>query len=218
MHKSFKYISATLMIVAALTACGSGSSENDTGNGNNATDSLAALPIESLSAAEQESLLYMREEEKLAHDVYVRLDAMWGASTQTFSNISASETKHTEAVRQLLLRYNVPDIAASLAAGTFNNAKLQDLYTQLVSNGTASLTEALKVGATIEEIDMVDIQAQLAHVDNQDIRVVYENLLKGSRNHLRAFVKNLLNQGVTYVPQYMNATEYEAIINSPTEN
>jgi hypothetical protein len=217
MHKSLKYLSATLMIVAALTACGSGSSENDTGSGYNVTDILASLPIESLSTAEQASLLYMREEEKLAHDVYVRLDALWGGGTQTFGNISASETTHTEAVRQLLLRYNVPDVAASLAAGVFNNAKLQDMYTQLVSNGSVSLIEALKVGATIEEIDMVDIQAHLANVDNQDIRVVYENLLKGSRNHLRAFVKNLLKQGVVYVPQYMNATDYQAIINSETE-
>lgn len=217
MHKNVKYISATLMIVAALTACGGGNSENDTGSGNNVSDTLASLPIESLSAAEQASLLYMREEEKLAHDVYVRLDAMWGGSTQTFGNISASEATHTEAVRQLLLRYNVPDVAASLAAGVFNNTKLQDMYAQLVSNGSVSLIEALKVGATIEEIDMVDIQAHLSNVDNQDIRVVYENLLKGSRNHLRAFVKNLLNQGVTYVPQYMDATDYQAIVNSETE-
>jgi hypothetical protein len=179
--------------------------------------SLAALPIETLSVAEQASLAFMREEEKLAHDVYAKLDTQWGASTRVFGNIANSEATHSEAVRQLLLRYSLVDPAATLAAGLFQNTTLQGLYTQLVASGAVTLIEALKVGAAIEEIDMLDINTALLNIDNQDIRLVYDSLLKGSRNHLRSFVSNLSIQGVTYVPQYMDALAYAAIISTPIE-
>lgn len=179
--------------------------------------SLAALPIETLSVAEQASLAFMREEEKLAHDVYAQMDARWGASTRVFGNIANSEATHAEAVRQLLLRYSLVDPAATLAAGLFQNTTLQGLYTQLAASGAVSLIEALKVGAAIEEIDMIDINTALLNIDNQDIRLVYDSLLKGSRNHLRSFVSNLSNQGVTYVPQYMAEADYLAIVTTPKE-
>lgn len=179
--------------------------------------SLATLPIEALSAAEQTSLAWMREEEKLAHDVYAQMDAKWGAYTRAFGNIATSESTHTEAIRQLLLRYSLSDPAATLAAGVFQNATLQGLHLQLVATGNASVVDALKVGAAVEEIDIVDLNAALLYVDNQDIRLVYTNLHKGSRNHLRAFVGMLHNLGVTYVPQYMDPATYTAMISTATE-
>ncbi len=164
--------------------------------------SLAALPIETLSVAEQASLAFMREEEKLAHDVYAQMDTRWAASTRVFGNIANSEATHTEAVRQLLLRYSLVDPAATLAAGLFQNSTLQALYTQLATAGAISLIEALKVGAAIEEIDMIDINTALLNIDNQDIRLIYDTLL---------------NQGVTYVPQYMDALAYAVIVSTPIE-
>jgi hypothetical protein len=91
------------------------------------------------------------------------------------------------------------------------------LYTQLEATGAISLIESLKVGAAIEEIDMIDINKAVLSIDNQDILLVYQNLLKGSRNHLRSFVSNLSIQGVTYVPQYMPLADYQAIVGTPVE-
>jgi hypothetical protein len=179
--------------------------------------SLAALPLEALSVAEKDSLAFMREEEKLAHDVYALLDVRWGTSIRAFGSIANSEATHAEAVRQLLLRYSLIDPAANLAAGLFQNTILQGLYTQLAAAGAISLIDALKVGAAIEEIDMIDINKALLGIDNQDIVLVYQNLLKGSRNHLRSFVSNLALQGVTYVPQYMTVADYQLIITTPME-
>jgi hypothetical protein len=211
-------------VTLALVGCGGG---DNVGSGSNVTGletssaaltaTLATLPVETLSAAEQESLAFMREEEKLAHDVYFQLDGLWRGYTKVFGNIANSEASHTESVRQLLVRYSLPDPTATLAAGVFQNTALQTLYTQLVAAGSVSLVEGLKVGAAIEEIDMIDINKALLGVDNQDIMLVYQNLLKGSRNHLRSFVSNLANQGVTYVPQYMALAEYLVIVNSPME-
>ena len=225
-------LAAALFTALALTACGGGDDTSAPGghggpplvvdaDGNSTFDStalgasLAALPTETLSAAEQSSLTYMREEEKLAGDVYNSLYAAWGQ--RVFTNIARSESTHTEAVRQLLLRYNLPDPAAKLGAGVYANTTLQGLYTQLVAAGSVSLIEGLKVGAAIEELDMLDINTHLKTVDNQDIHLVYGNLLKGSRNHLRSFYKTLVQQGGTYSAQYLTQAEFDAIVNSPTE-
>ena len=212
-------------VALALVGCGGGG--GDVGIADNTTGlatssaaliaTLATLPIEDLSVAEQESLAFMREEEKLAHDVYIQLDSLWRGYTRVFGNIANSEASHTESVRQLLVRYSLPDPTATLAAGVFQNTTLQNLYTQLVGAGSVSLVDGLKVGAAIEEIDMIDLNKALLETDNQDITLVYQNLLKGSRNHLRSFVSNLAKQGVTYVPQYMAEVDYLAIVTTPME-
>ncbi len=233
MKKYLTRHTVVLLSLAFLGACGGG----DTGgpmagggppfvvdaNGNSSFSgpalglSLAALPVEALSVAEKESLAFMREEEKLAHDVYAQLDVRWGANTRVFGNIAKSEVTHAEAVRQLLLRYSLADPAATLAAGTFQNTVLQGLYAQLTATGAISVIDAWKVGAAIEEIDMVDINRALPGIDNQDIVLVYQSLLKGSRNHLRSFVSNLAILGVVYVPQYMPLADYQAIVSTPME-
>lgn len=229
--RTLTHIATAVFTALALTACGGGDDSGSGGNGGpplvvdadgNSTFSsstlgtaLAALPTEALNTTEQTSLVYMREEEKLAGDVYARLYAAWGL--KVFANISNSESTHTEAVRQLLVRYSVADPAANLGAGVYANATLQGLYAQLVAAGSVSLVEALKVGATIEELDMLDIHTHLASVDNQDIKLVYDNLLKGSRNHLRSFYKTLLQQGGSYTAQYLTQAEFDAIVNSGME-
>lgn len=226
-------LSLALAAALSLTACGGGDSPAPGGNGGppmivdadgvstfNATAlgaALTALPVEILSAEEQATLIYMREEEKLAHDVYAQFNTLYSGSTRVFGNIATSELTHTESIRQLLVRYSLADPAATTAPGVFQNATLQGLYTQLVAAGSVSYVEGLKVGAAIEELDMIDINTAMLQVDNQDIRLVYENLLKGSRNHLRSFVKTLANQGVTYLPQYMAVADYNAIVTTAIE-
>jgi hypothetical protein len=169
-----------------------------------------------LSEEEAAALLYMREEEKLARDVYTALYEQWGASV--FQTIASSEQAHMDSILTLLERYSLTD-PASTQAGVFTNPDLQALYTQLVATGSQSLADALKVGGAIEEIDILDLDERLAVTDNADIQQVFNSLLKGSYNHLRAFSTNLLNQvGETYVPQYMTAEQYQEILASSGGN
>ncbi|MEA3327985.1 MAG: DUF2202 domain-containing protein [Chloroflexota bacterium] len=182
------------------------------------TDKKESLPSESnsinssgLSDAEINSLVFMREEEKLARDVYLALYDLWGL--QIFQNIANSEQTHTDAVANLLDRYDIPDPADTSPAGVFVNSDLQSLYDELTETGAQSLRNALKVGAAIEEIDILDLQEYLGIIEEQAIRQVYENLLKGSENHLRAFTSTLEKQtGEIYQPQYMTQDAYNAIV------
>lgn len=175
-------------------------------------ETIASLPVEELSEEEIEGLIWMREEEKLARDVYITLYAKYGI--KVFTNISSSEQTHTDAIKLLLDKYALTDPVQSDIVGVFTNQDLQSLYNQLITTGNVSDIEALKVGAVIEEIDILDLEANLLPVDNQDIAFVYNNLTKGSENHLRAFVKNLSMRGVTYSPVYLDIETYNAIINN----
>jgi hypothetical protein len=179
-------------------------------------DRLSQLPLESVSDAEAANLQFLREEEKLARDVYRTLSETW--PVRALDNISSSEETHTTAVRLLLDRYDLPDPAAGRPPGTFANAELQALHDSLVAAGQESEIEALKVGAVVEEIDIMDLRDALAtFVDNEDITLVYENLAKGSRNHLRAYVWTLSQRGITYEPQYLAPSDYQSIIESEME-
>lgn len=178
---------------------------------------LANLPLESLSADETAGIRWMREEERLARDVYDALYLQYGR--QVFDNISNSEQSHMDAVLTLIERYELEDPGADLQTGEFAFDDLQSLYDELIAEGDVSLIAALQVGALIEEVDIVDLQKQLEEVvDNQDVTAVYDHLLRGSRNHLRAFVNNLTQQGVTYEPQVLDSAAYHTIVSSGMES
>ena len=157
------------------------------------------------------SLAYMREEEQLAHDVYAVSATLW--PQPIFANITDSEATHSAAIKVLLDRYQQPDPLAGLPNGTFKTPAFQALYDSYVAASRVSLVEALTVGVEIEELDIRDITAQKAGIDNADILMVYDNLLSASRSHLAAFMKVLTQQGGTYVPKYITQAEFDAIVN-----
>lgn len=149
---------------------------------------IAAAP---LSTEEKTSLIFMREEEKLARDVYAAFSALY-PNNRIFKNIAASEQRHMDAIKVLLDRYGIPD-PASDTLGVFKNPDIQALYNELIAKGD-SLTGALEAGVIIEETDIEDLDDALLDVKHNDIRTVYLNLLNGSYNHLDAFESALARQ------------------------
>jgi hypothetical protein len=174
---------------------------------------IASVPKQALDATEAAELNYMREEEKLARDVYIKLYSKW--ATRIFGNISQSEQRHCDALKLLLDRYGLEDPAANKAVGVFQNSGLQTLYTDLVAQGEASLSAALRVGATIEDLDIRDLEKALAATDNNDLKIVYQNLQRGSRNHMQTFISQLEAQGESYAAQYISAATLAEILSSP---
>lgn len=172
---------------------------------------LESVELTTLSDAEIDGILFMREEEKLARDVYQVLYDEW--EHRVFQNIAGSEQAHMDAVGVLIQRYNLEDPIVGNEIGAFTDAELQSLYDQLVGQGSESLAAALRVGAAVEEIDILDLEELIAETEAIDVTTVYENLLRGSRNHLRAFVSVLEREtGETYVPQHLTEAAYEEIM------
>jgi hypothetical protein len=172
-----------------------------------------ATLVTALTQDEIDGLVWMREEEKLARDVYLAMYDLWGRPV--FSNIASSEQTHMDAVLQLLDRHGIEDPAADTLEGGFTNPDLQNVYDELVAQGSRSLEAALTVGATIEDLDIADLRERAT--ETPDIALVYANLEKGSRNHMRAFVQNLDLRGLTYSPVSISQTDYDAIVSSSTE-
>jgi hypothetical protein len=153
-----------------------------------ATETASAATLSSTEAAD---LQHMREEEKLARDVYTVLDARYGQTVRVFRNIAKSENRHTLAVKRLLTAYGVADPVATDVPGVFKDPGMQQLYDTLVAQGGTSLEAALQVGITIEELDIDDLEAAIVRTSNTSVKRVYTNLLHGSQNHLRAFERQL---------------------------
>ncbi len=172
--------------------------------------------IEELSNDEKEALQYMREEEKMAHDVYTYFYEKW--DHHVFSNISNSESQHMSIVLCLQEKYGLEDIVGDNDQGVFINEHLAELYATLTDAGDVSLTEAFRVGATIEDLDIYDLEIFIeTKINNEDIYIAFQELVKGSRNHMRAFTKNLGKLDAAYTPQYISQEDYDAIINSYKE-
>lgn len=157
----------------------------------------------------------MREEEKLARDVYLTLNEKWGM--RVFENIPQAEQRHMDAVLVLIDKYGLTDPVGENPRGTFVNEELQALHDALVARGSESLIAALEVGALIEETDIVDLNRAIARDDNEDVLTLWQNLNRGSRNHMRAFYGLLLDNGVTYEPTELDSVALQEIVESARE-
>ena len=166
-----------------------------------------------LTTEEKNDLLFMREEEKLARDVYLTLHDIWG--TPVFANIATSEQQHMDAILRLLNTYKLPDPTVGKLVGEFVNEELQALYNALIARGKQSALEALLVGGVIEETDIEDLNAAMATSRLSNIDKVYQNLLNGSYNHLRAFASNIQSlTGQPYVAQVVSQEIVDSILGS----
>lgn len=163
-----------------------------------------------LTESEKDGLLLMVEEEKLAHDVYMALYEKW--NVPVFRNIGESEQQHMDAVAVMLEAYDVDLPLETAVAGKFNNPELQKYYDDLVDQGSESIEAALTVGATIEDLDIADLQKLVDEADNEEVKVLYQNLMKGSRNHMRSFTAQLERYDLDYEPQFISSAYYEKIL------
>lgn len=155
----------------------------------------ACVVTGTVNAAETAGLLFMREEEKMARDVYTYLYGKY--KLPVFLNISKSENAHMSAVLRLITAFNITDNSTN-DPGVYTDTHIADLYKQLIDMGDLSVVDALKVGVLIEQTDISDLQKELLTVENASVKTVYTNLTAGSNAHLKAFIYNLKIKGVTY--------------------
>lgn len=193
-----KYFFATALALIMLSSC---------------TDDNKISSTIVLTQTEKDDLKFLREEEKLARDVYLFSYNKYQISI--FNSISQSEQKHMDSVLGLLTKYGISD-PASTEIGVFVDKDLQSLYNSLTAQAGISSIEALKVGATIEDLDINDIDHFIANTTKSDLLSVYDNLTCGSKNHIRSFTSQLSLNGVTYVPQFISVEYYNTIISSPS--
>ncbi len=193
---SFKWFGFGALLIT-LVACSKEEPQNsDFKTGDNTT------------FADDESLLFMLEEEKLARDTYRYLDSLYNLNV--FGNIASSEQKHMDMVMLLLDERNIE--FNLLPEGDFADTNLQTYYNAFCAKGLLGLNEALHIGATIEDLDIYDLQHFVNESEDAVMIDTYLKLICGSGNHLRAFSSNLNNNGLSYEAQFLSQAEVDSIL------
>lgn len=233
--QSIKHLRLTLLAasLAMLTACGGGTDTSATTSSATPTPAPAPAPITPsacpnavipLTQPEIDEALFMREEEKLARDVYADLASYWQAQVGTvpvvtiMSNIVQAEQDHMDNMKAVLACYGLPDpISTNEPSGVFLDPELAGLYTTLMTRGKTSQLDALKVGGLIEEVDIEDLQHSIEISQQAYTDQVYAALMCGSRNHLRSFAGEIIKTTGSYKAQLLPQATVDAIVNSPNE-
>ena len=201
-------LAALVFITFSFTACGA-----DAETVESASQPLASDDTEGTSEAAD--LAFLREEEKLARDVYITLYEVWGV--RIFDNISTSEQRHMDRILDLLVARGLEDPVVDGTVGAFTNPELSALYDDLVEQGSRSLADAFRVGATIEDLDIDDIRTMKTHTTSADVLMVYDRLECGSGNHMRAFARQLDGQGESYTAQFLTPDELAEVLDASHE-
>ncbi|WP_373028900.1 DUF2202 domain-containing protein [Sulfurovum sp.] len=215
---------------AVLTVIGCGGGSTLTGEGDIPTTDVPTVsilpdnvqaaidgPASTLDENLTNTLSYMGNEERLAYDVYNALDEQYPTIKQ-FKNIATNgEYQHITAVQALIQKYKLSDdvnftnidlpalgymntAIEDMKAGTYDISVIQELYDNLVLQGSASEKEALKVGCIIEVVDIIDLDHDIKLAEDAnatDIVTVFNFLRNGSYNHYWAFDGALKNLGST---------------------
>lgn len=168
-------------------------------------------PADSLTTDERNDLQWMRAEENLARDVCLAFFVKWGRGP--FATIAASEATHGEAVRQLLIRYAIADPAPGPEGASATDPTFGTMYRDLVKSGSTSYVDALRVAATVEELDIRDLRERRSTRD--DVATVYRHLEDGSKVSLLTLVREMERQGVPWVPSYLGLSEAMQIMRRP---
>jgi len=170
-----------------------------------ATTISAAVP----SPREIQGILFIWQEEKAARDLYISLYDETNLSI--FMDLVRSEQNHMDQAKSMIDKFGlqtpVPDMP-----GELENQTLKEIYNRLQAQGKLSHQEALKSAATFEEISIMDLEKEIAATNMEEIGVVYQGLLAGSRKHLRSYVTDLQELGIQYSPQYLSPSEFEEIM------
>lgn len=178
-------------------------------------DRFDSLSTNTLDEETIDAIVLLREEEKLARDVYLTFS--WWYDLPVFENIARSEQQHMNLVALLLDRYGIADPAAGNGIGEFDEDWVQEAFDDLRDSGAESLVNALFAGAFIEDVDIYHLQHILDHSDFDDVNLIVQNMIAGSRNHMRSFDQALVKRGETYVPQYITQGDLDAILATPME-
>jgi hypothetical protein len=173
------------------------------------TEKTMTSPIVAVSSREKEGMLFMWEEEKTARDLYTSLYEK--NNLTIFMNLVRSEQSHMYQAKAIIDKYGLT-ILGKEEPGVFHNKTLQEIHDRLLAEGLQSDQYALKAAATFEEISIVDLEREISATRAEDIRVVYQGLLAGSRKHLRTYVGEMQDRGIQYAPKYLDKAMFVEIV------
>ena len=156
-------------------------------------------------------IMYLVEQEKLAHDFYRSLDTMW--VTDIFNRVANEEYEHVGKLSAVAaeLMISVPNHFNEYPMRQFIDNKLRHLYAELMISANFSLEDAYRTSANLEERKMVDLKMALKEPNFELENLTYKALLIGSEDNFKAFIRALNEMNSGYTPILMSPSEFEAL-------
>lgn len=167
-----------------------------------------------LGADEIEFIYALREDEKISRDLTLVLAELY-PEVQFFSRVAKAGATHIATVERLLDYYEIEYPKLS-APGMFGDESRQNHYDQLLAMGETE-EGGYRAIAQLEEENIVAYDEVIDDIDNPNIEIVVANLLKSSKNHLRAAVRQITRVGGEYIPQLLDDATYNNIVGSTPE-
>lgn len=163
-------------------------------------------------------VLYLLEQEKLAHDVYRSLDTMW--VTDIFNRVANEEYQHVGKLSAVAAEFmiNVPNHFNEYPMGQFIDTKLRRLYGELMAAANFSLEDAYRACAALEERKMYDLKVALKEPNFELENLTYKALLLGSEDNFKVFVRALNELNAAYTPVLLSPAEYETLTKNILSN
>lgn len=174
--------------------------------------SIGFTQVDELTVTDVDDLNYLYEEERLAHDIYTELSDKWELSI--FENIAKSEQLHFQHLLVIYENYGLR--VPKIANGFYNYPELNLLYDRFFEGGMMTLESSLTLAANLEEYNIADIERYLMHTQNVDLTLVYNSILEGSKNHLRAIHRNIQKHGYNYEPVFLGKSQFQQILKEMT--
>lgn len=156
-------------------------------------------------------VLYLIEQEKLAHDLYSVLDTIW--VTEIFNRLSGDERNHMEKLNAVAVDFMmvVPNHFNEYLPGQYINENLRHLYHDLLLDANLSLEDAYRTCANLEERKILDLRAALKQPNFELETLTYKALLIGAEDNFKLFLRALLEMNAGYQPIHFSNSEFEAL-------
>jgi len=151
----------------------------------------------------KEAWMRLWMDELAARDLYAALDKQ--TQRRVFQNIGRAEVRHRDIIASLLQSagHAVPE---EPRAGEYPDADMVEVYKKLLAKGQESELGAFQAGAAFEELDILELETELAKpgLHQQEVEVLTA-LRDASVRHLRAFRRQITRMGAEPEPAYLSA-------------
>jgi hypothetical protein len=142
-------------------------------------------------------------DELAARDLYAALDAQ--TTRRVFQNIGRSEVHHRDTIANLLIAAG-HEVPAEPEAGAYADEEIKAVFAALLEQGQKSELDAFKAGAAFEELDITELEREMAREELSDTeRQVLTALRDASVRHLSAFRRQITRMGET--PELTHLTQ-----------
>lgn len=160
---------------------------------------------------EKRSLEHITEEVKLARDFAVLMGSKH--NSDFFNKIGETKQSDLDKLKDILESKNIDDPVKNDESGIYKSENFTDLYKGFTESGNTNISNALKAGAEISELQISDCNKFLNIATDQEIKDIFSLIKKNSEKNLKSYINQLSQKGIGYIPKHLTSEDFNKILN-----